>query len=1127
MSDADAPADQKLPRRVQSKSVSHRIVHGAGTAALTLLLVAGVMLAAAGLYLREAPINAPPWVRAKIENRIAQELPQAQVSFGEMVFVMDDGWRPRVRLRDVVVKTLAGQEIIRFNEFKATLAARPLLDGQVQPKEILLSGIFANLRRDVQSFAVSGGHNASAPAREAASLPQLIGQMDAVLQSPALSALQTVELRAVTLRYTDLNAQRAWTADGGRARLLRDGDDLTLAADIAILSGGAGVATLAANYTSRIGETEASFGVSFDGVAAGDIAAQGPAFAWLDVLRAPISGAVRSGLAADGRFEPLNATLQIGAGVVQPNDETKPIPFDGARSYFSYAPQDRLLRFDALSVKSAWISGEAAGSATLGVDPQTGQLTDLVAQIQLTDLSANPGSLYEEPIDLTGADADFRLELDPFRISLGRLQIRDHSKTLLVQGSLQADPKGWRVAVDGQMDGIVPTRLLALWPKTLVPKTRKWLTENILGGQINNIDMALRRAPELPQQTYLAFDYSEASVRFMRHMPPIEKGKGHFSLTNNRMVVALDGGQVTPPAGGVVALAGSSFILPDIRIRGGPPSVIRLKTRSSVIAALSILNQKPLSVLDKARLPVALAAGQAVLTGTLAVPLKRGAGLKGLDFHFSGELTNLDSDVLVRNRSVKADRLEIVAESKSVQIKGRGQIDGVPFEGAWTQPIGPGATQGTVTGDVVLSGAALETFGVKLPDGTVTGTAPARVHLDIERGKPVRFALNSDLQGVRVAVPQISWQKPAGQAGHLEVAGQLGKTPRVDLLKLSGLGLQATGRVALTETGGLERVRFDDLRVGNWLNAPVDLVGQGVGNPVQVVLRGGSIDLRQLDTDIGVGAPTTGPPAPPMQVALDRLQITDTIALTDMIGVFQTARGLDGTFQAKLNGGTPVEGRIVPLGGRSAVRLVSSDAGGVLRSAGLLKQIVGGQLQLVLRPVGQGGNFEGELNIRDVRVKNAPGIAGLLNAISVVGLINELNGDGIYFDTVDGKFLLTPNRLTLTEGSAVGASMGLSMDGDFALDSGLIAMQGVITPVYLLNGIGSVLTRRGEGLIGFNYTLKGLAKAPSVSVNPLSALAPGMFRDIFRTQPRPPTTGTRNDPDAAPQKPVVRSFEGR
>lgn len=146
MSDADAPADQKLPRRVQSKSVSHRIVHGAGTAALTLLLMAGVMLAAAGLYLREAPINAPPWVRAKIENRIAQELPQAQVSFGEMVFVMDDGWRPRVRLRDVVVKTLAGQEIIRFNEFKATLAARPLLDGQVQPKEILLSGIFANLR---------------------------------------------------------------------------------------------------------------------------------------------------------------------------------------------------------------------------------------------------------------------------------------------------------------------------------------------------------------------------------------------------------------------------------------------------------------------------------------------------------------------------------------------------------------------------------------------------------------------------------------------------------------------------------------------------------------------------------------------------------------------------------------------------------------------------------------------------------------------------------------------------------------------------------------------------------------------------------------------------------------------
>jgi hypothetical protein len=101
------------------------------------------------------------------------------------------------------------------------------------------------------------------------------------------------------------------------------------------------------------------------------------------------------------------------------------------------------------------------------------------------------------------------------------------------------------------------------------------------------------------------------------------------------------------------------------------------------------------------------------------------------------------------------------------------------------------------------------------------------------------------------------------------------------------------------------------------------------------------------------------------------------------------------------------------------------------------------------------------------------------------------------------------------------------MDGIYALDAKTIAMQGVITPVYMLNSIGSIISRKGEGLIGFNYALNGPVKKPAVSVNPLSALAPGGARDIFRTRPRPPTTGTRNDPAAQAQKPVERRYEGR
>jgi hypothetical protein len=49
--------------------------------------------------------------------------------------------------------------------------------------------------------------------------------------------------------------------------------------------------------------------------------------------------------------------------------------------------------------------------------------------------------------------------------------------------------------------------------------------------------------------------------------------------------------------------------------------------------------------------------------------------------------------------------------------------------------------------------------------------------------------------------------------------------------------------------------------------------------------------------------------------------------------------------------------------------------------------------------------------------------------------------------------------------------------------------------------VGQILTRKGEGLFGFNYRVTGTAENPNVAVNPLSVLTPGMFRELFRQRP--------------------------
>jgi hypothetical protein len=163
----------------------------------------------------------------------------------------------------------------------------------------------------------------------------------------------------------------------------------------------------------------------------------------------------------------------------------------------------------------------------------------------------------------------------------------------------------------------------------------------------------------------------------------------------------------------------------------------------------------------------------------------------------------------------------------------------------------------------------------------------------------------------------------------------------------------------------------------------------------------------------------------------------------------------------------------------------------------------------VLAPAEAPGTYDGQLTARDLRLKDAPALAALLNAMSVVGLLEQLDGEGIHFGEIDARFQLSPERVTLYSGSAVGASMGISMDGYYFMESEQMDMQGVISPFYMLNGIGGIFTRRGEGLVGVNYELTGRAANPQVSMNPLSVFTPGMFRELFRRPP--PERGSGQD----------------
>ncbi|WP_245853584.1 DUF3971 domain-containing protein [Maliponia aquimaris] len=1057
--------------------------------------------AGAAVWMVGRPVEAPAWVRERIEARIAQALPGISVDFGSVSLLVQPSGLARVILWDVDIRNRLGNPIAQLSDIEAGISPTALLSGEIVLREAQVSGAFVTLRRDPQGKIGLALGDAFAEATETPDLGQILERIDALLLDPRLSGLEVFEADALTLRYEDQRARRGWTADGGRLRIARADGVLTLTGDVALLAGGDGVATVEIEAQSPIGARSIDFGILLDGLASRDIATQSPALAWLHDLDAPISGTLRSGVDTDGALKPLEATLQIGKGVLQPTRATRALPFDAAETQFSYSPEAGLLRFDRIRLVSPLATLTAVGTARLdGIE--TGWPEGLTGQFSLSGLSLAKGALLDRPVAVSGAEMAFKLLLDPFRMTLGELRVTDPAYPLRVSGAVAAQDNGWRLALDAHAARTDPQQVMGFWPEGMFPGVRLWITNNVQSGQLEDIHYALRLDPGADQpRNFLDFAFSDGVATYNPRLPGLTGAAGRITIYDGRLGLRLDAGEIDA-GGGPIDVADSEFVIADLKAK---PVVgeIRLQAAGSVTAALHYLNNDAWRVVEKAERTVDVATGTTRVSGRITVPFMAGLTLPQVGLDLAGVLTGVDAPAAIPGKPLTADRLDLRLTNEAVSIEGAVLVQGVPATGRWERPLqGSG---GTVAARVTLSPDTLAALGIGLPQGMLRGSGTGDLRIDLPRGAAARFALSSDLGGMGLSVPALGWDMAPGTRGRFDIAGTLGTVPVIDRLTLSGGGLEADGRILLDGAGRFDRLELTRLTVGDWLDVSGRLLNRGAQASPAIEVDAGRVDMRSAPFTASSGTAGTDPGTgggAPLTLALDSLRLTDAIVLERFRGSFDTVRGLNGRFEARLGGRTPVKGRAVPQQTGTAFRITGEDAGDVLRAAGLLKTVRNGTFRLDIAPVqGQPGSWDGLMQIEGARLREAPGIAALLDAVSIVGLIDQLNGPGIFFSEVEARFRLTPNRIVVSRSSAVGPSMGISMDGYYDLTTGQMDMQGVLSPIYIVNGIGRLISRQGEGLIGFNFNLRGPVDNPRVSVNPLSVFTPGMFRDIFRRPP--------------------------
>lgn len=1081
---------------------------------LALFLVATFLLATGA--------SAPDWVRQKFESRLNLAYPSGRIHIGDIrVVPFRFGIHPTIIIKNVELRDPGGRLRIALPQVEGQFSALDMVMGQVRPVFVSVNQASLHLVRDQEGkFDISVGdgdkisdENTSlktdAPnlvtSIDSGSLANALSGIEDLLEIPILSKLRRLESTEMRVSLDDALTGRAWKVRDGVFAFENEPD--SLASSLAFKLGDP--SAIPAGQASDVGFSwrrdkatgTSGFLAKFQEIRTEDIADQVVAFDWLRVLDAPISGSMSLDVAADGTLGQMHGVLDVGTGIVRQTKATKPVEFTGAKAYLSYDQTLEKFTFDEVSLNTDAAQIVANGHIYLSdrIDRTVGAL---IAQLRFTKVLLNPEGVFVAPVEFDIGAVDMRIQLAPFVVDIGQMVLVDGETRFTAKGRAGVKPEGWETSVDMSINTLSNARLLDLWPLVYKNNTRTWLETNVLSGIFQNVTGALRGQPGEKPKLTVGFDLRDVSVKFMKTLPPIVNGLGYGVLGGGTLDLVLERGTLTAPDGGEVNLAGTVFQILDTKIKKAPAKV-SLKTQSSITSLLSVLDLKPFEFLSKAGLDTDLSKGAIATFGTIEFPLVKKVKFDQVTFAIEGKATNASSAKLVPGKTLTAKELKVVADNTGLTIAGQARLGRLPVSGLWRQDFGPeNKGKSRVEGQIEISPLFLDEFKISLPKGSVKGRGTGHIEINLVRSKAPEFRLVSDLNRLQLAIVALGWSKPKNLKGRLEVRGTFGSPPKISSISIKTKGLEAKGSIKLKKNGHLDVARFDTLDLDGWMKTPVEIRTDANGNAA-FTLVGGTVDFRK--SQFGSDGSENGK-GNRINARLDRLILSSGISLTDVQGDMNTAGGVTGSFSGRVNGGARIVGTLAPYNGGTGVRFTSNDAGAVMRSAGIFESAVGGRMDMILVPAGKRGHYNGSLEATHTRVVNASALADLLSAISVVGLLEQLGGEGIAFSDVDARFRLTPTGVNLQESSAIGASLGLTMQGAYDFSASTMDMQGVITPIYLLNGIleqtkifgGLFGKQKGEGLFGFNYTLKGRTDAPKVGVNPLSILTPGMFREIFR-----------------------------
>ncbi len=1088
------------------------------------------------------------FLRETVKERVSDSIPGIKVELDDVVLEWGDGsGHPTLLLTDVRLLDDAGGLLARAPRAAIAVDVAEILSGTVKPTSLELIGprILARRTSDgglalgfSNDSGASGKTDAGVAVQGAQAEPDVEGKQDSgsarsIMQTinqalqgegEGAASLQTIEISNAQISFRDEIQKQLWLSPRANLRFKRAEGGFALFVDAQISADGPTWHTEVLT-TYRADSSVFRVIAKVDGVTPADVARKMFSFNQLANLDLPMSGEVQFDIADNGTVLAASGLLAMQKGLVSfPGYISDPIQIDEGKLNLSYEPQTGHVVIKDSTIR---VRGTDARLTGRFAPVRNEEKVVIAAGLELdarnlnidTQASGSGGSVIDE-FKLRG-----QALFDERRFVVDDLIVLSSEGGVRVRGQFVSQGDGVGVYLAGRGKSLGHELIRKLWPPVLAKQSRKWYRENLIKGVVDDaefrirltgdqINQALAGQPLPADSVELKFNASGVDLTYAEGLPPIKEAKGSFALSGVVFDIDFAGGTIPLPSGNALGIRGGKMQITKLALPVSP-ATMTIGLDGNVADYAEYANLPPLELLEGSNFDLANVTGRGQVDLKLAMPLKPGITSAEFDVAAEAKLSNARIRNAVQGLDLEDAEFDLTLSDAVISAKGTAKLGEKRAKLTWRRPLTKSSNADEdMTLSASLSDRDRQKLGISL-DPFLVGPTPVTVSF-VRRGSEIISAeVDADLSDTSMSLETLGWTRPPSAKTRATFKVDMGdsKVIKIADLSVTGKGLKIIGEVRLSKDGGglltasLPRFILSDT---NQLALEVD----NTSGQLKIGVGGASLDARPLISQMMSSkvAATGTAREPPVSINtnISRIYVHRGETVNNLKGSLVTA---DGAVQsAEITGnyvnGAPITMRITrDNGGNRRMRVTGRDAGATLRAVNLYSKIAGGTIDFgaILGNPGQGAIQRGLLEVRNFSVENEAVLAQIDDSARRAGRNGTRNGNGLRLSRLSVPFSVDHSYVrigdALVQGPEIGASaQGIIRKTDLAMDIG-----GTIIPAYAINSaisnvplLGDVLTGgKGQGIFGLNFALQGSMNQPRFLVNPVSAIAPGIFRNLF------------------------------